>query len=139
MARDIQVDLRPRWPLGEIAPERYRVRFGLPADELVVRFPDSPGGGVSDLIEAPAVDGVAVLVDDETNTVVGLHVYPFLASAAQVRPAWRALAAPDPASEVVARFVAEVRDLFERYWTPAPPIAEQLAGRAAERGGATGA
>jgi len=27
----------------------------------------------------------------------------------------------------VASFVAEVRALFERYWTPAPPIEEQIA------------
>ncbi len=81
MAVDLGVDAAPRWPDGAIDPQRCRVVFGLPADELVVRLPDAPGGGVSDLIEAPD-NGVAVLVDERTNDVIGLHVYPLLAGAA---------------------------------------------------------
>jgi len=120
---------RPRWPVGEIDPDRCRVLFGLPADELVVRFPDAPGGGISSPIEARDEDSVAILVDASSGEVVGIHVYPLLAGAAKHRPAWRRLAEPDPPAELVGRFVAEVRDLFERYWRPASPVAEQLADR----------
>ena len=41
----------------------------------------------------------------------------------------------------VAEFVSEVAELFERYWTPPPPIEEQLArlARADDGKGAAGA
>jgi hypothetical protein len=63
----------------------------------------------------------------DTGGVVGIHVYPLLAGAARHRPHWRRLAEPDPPAELVAAFGAGVRQLFERYWTPAPPMEEQLA------------
>ncbi len=53
--------------------------------------------------------------------------WPASAGAARHRPHWRRLAEPDPPAELVAAFVAGVRYLFEQYWTPAPPMEEQLA------------
>jgi hypothetical protein len=124
---DADIQHRPRWPSGAIDAARCRVLFGLPADELVVRFPDLPEVGYSDPIDAPDGSDTAVLVDDDTGAVVGIHVYPLLAGAAKAHPSWRSLAEPNPSPEVVAAFVAEVADLFDRYWTPAPPWEEQLA------------
>ncbi len=117
---------RPRWPTSPIDLARCEVRFGLPADELVLSFEPAsrfvPSVSVS--IDAPERDDAGVLIDDENGNVVGIHVYPLLAGAARAHPWWHALTEPNPS---VHAFVAEVRDLFDRYWTPPPPIGEQFA------------
>lgn len=133
----LDVVSRPHWPVEPFDPARAYLHYGAVADELVLYFTDEPVRSFSDLIDAPEGDDTAVLVgltadDEETNDVIGIHVYPLLAGAAEARPAWRALAEPAPPAEVVARFVAEVKELFDRFWTPAPPIEEQLARRRAE-------
>ncbi|MBA3416224.1 MAG: hypothetical protein H0U10_13465 [Chloroflexia bacterium] len=129
MLEDIR---RPRWPERPFDVARAYLHYGAVADELRLWFDPEPTGWFSDLIDAPEGDDVAVMVgmDSEyqsTDEVVGIHVYPLLAGAARHRPHWRRLAEPGPPLEAVASFVSEVRDLFERYWTPAPPIDEQLA------------
>lgn len=128
----LDVVARPRWPVAPFDPPRAYLHDGTVADEFVLYFADQPIRSFSDLIDAPEGDDTAVLIgvdedDAETGEVVGVRVYPLLAGAARTHPAWRALADPNPAPEAVARFVAEVEALFARYWTPAPPIAEQLA------------
>ena len=134
---DTEIQHHPRWPSSAIDAARCRVLFGLPADELVVRFPDLPEVGYSDPIDAPDGSDTAVLVDD-TGAVVGIHVYPLLAGAARAHPSWRVLAEPNPPWAAVAAFIAEAADLFARYWTPAPPWDEQVANlrRATPEGGA---
>lgn len=135
--------VRPRWPTSALDPARCWFDFDAVADELVFYFGGRPVPAVSDLIETSDGAAPAVLLGldpdgEETGEIVGIHVYPLLA-AAQARPAWRALAEPDPPAEFVARFVAEVKDLFERYWTPAPPIEEQpVWSRRADRGEGVG-
>lgn len=138
----VDTNIRPRWPSEPFDNAGAFLHFGEVADELLLFFSPEPVPSVSDpLVESPDGGETAVLIglgpdDEETGEVVGIHVYPLLAGPAQAHPAWRGLTEPDPDPEVVARFVTEVRELFDRYWTPAPPIAEQLAGSVAgERDG----
>lgn len=131
---DVLAVPRPRWPSAALDPASMRVRYGAYADELVVSFDDRPVASFSDPIDAPEGSDTAILVGMDadgrsTDEVVGIHVFPLLEGPAKHRPAWRRLAEPDPPTELVARFVAEVRDLFERYWTPPPPPEERLAGQ----------
>jgi len=123
---------RPRWPDQPFDPARAYLNYDVIADDLVLYFGSEPVAAVSDLIDAPEGDDAAVLVglgpgDEDTGEVVGIHVYPLLAGAHRKPAHWRRLAEPDPPAELVAGFVAEVRDLFERYWSPPPPLEEQLA------------
>lgn len=128
-ASNIDHPVWPRWPEEPFDLARSWLRYGAYGDELVLYFSPRPVPAISDGIEAPEGGDTAILVGEgaDAGKVVGIHVFPLLAGPAQHRPAWRRLAEPDPPAELVARFVAEVRDLFERHWAPAPPIAEQLA------------
>ncbi len=123
---------RPRWPKQDFDPARAYVDYDEIADELVIYFGSEPIAAMSDLIDAPEGDDAALLLrldadGRSTDEVVGIHVYPLVAGAARQPAHWRRLAAPNPPAELVENFVADVRDLFERYWTPAPPIEEQFA------------
>lgn len=131
---------RPRWPGAPFDPARAYAHYGVAADELVVYFGEQPVPSFVDAIDAPDVDGLGLLVEENGDVtcaeeVVGVHVYPLLFSAVQGRPEWARLAwallAGDLGEQerpaLLAAFVAEVRELFDRHWTPAPPIAEQLA------------
>lgn len=122
---------RPSWP-DEIDPALIDLAYEPFVDELTLYFGDRSVLNYSDPIETP--DGGAVMVmigmdedDASTDEIVGIHVYPLAARAVLTHPAWRSLTNPSPPAEAVAAFVADVADLFERYWRPAPPIEEQLA------------
>lgn len=132
--------VKPRWP-DVIDPGAVDLDYEPFVDELTLFFGGPPVPSYSDLIQAPEGDDVMVMVgideaDESTGEVVGIHVYPLAAGALVDHPEWRALAAPSPSTEAVAAFIADVADLFERYWRPAPPIEEQLArlARASGRG-----
>jgi len=127
-ARERDASPRPRWPDAPFDLARSRLRYGAFADELVLFFSEEPVASYVSGIDAPEHDDAAVLVglgpgDEDTGEVVGIHVYPLLAGAHRKPAHWRRLAEPDPPAELVAGFVAEVRDLFERYWSP-PPVAK---------------
>ena len=124
---------RPRWPAQPFDPIRAYLDYDGYADEMVLYFDGAPSPAVNDAIDTPSDSDTALLVGlgpdgKDTGEVVGIHVYPLLAGAARKPAYWGRLAEPEPPAELIARFVAEVRDMFERYWTPAPPVAEQLAG-----------
>ena len=125
----------PRWPSDPIDPARVDVDYYPPADEPTVYFPDRPRGGVCDSISVPGFDDVAVIHDHGSGEVVGVQVIPLLLGAVKDQPEWAALAwaalAGDLGAELLGErlpgFLAEVADAFGRYWTPPPPMDEQLA------------
>jgi len=126
-------DVAPRWP-AKIDPAVVDLHYEPSVDELTLYFDGRPVPAYSDAIDAPDGDDVMIMIgmnDDETGTgeVVGIHVYPMAAGVLPTHPGWRPLTEPTPPHEAIAAFVAEVRDLFDRYWTPPPPIEEQLAHR----------
>lgn len=120
--------VRPRWPSKPFDPTQASLVYSQLADELVLYFEDRNSPHYVDFIDAPGLPDAAVLIgvdedDEETGEIVGVQVDLLLARAANLRPAWRVLAESSPPPEAVARLVADIRDLFARYWTP-PPIEE---------------
>ncbi|HYO30987.1 MAG TPA: hypothetical protein VER37_10465, partial [Thermomicrobiales bacterium] len=115
-----------RWPTDAFGDRVWFDVDGV-ADDLLLYVGDRPVRAASDPIDSPTESDTAVLVGlgpdgVDTGGVVGIHVHPLLAGAARHRLHWRRLAEPHPPAELVAAFVAEVRELFERYWTPAPTM-----------------
>jgi hypothetical protein len=98
-----------------------RILYGRVADELVVRFDSQryPEPVVVPLT-TPQYDYAGLIVDNDTGTVIGIHVYPLLAFAVKRHPAWRAAAAPDPAPEVATRIVGDIKSLFDAYGVEPP-------------------
>lgn len=143
MAVTSPVDLvRPRWPAPDaIDLGRVYVSYDPPSDEFLVYFGGKPVPSYSDSIDSPGNDYAAVMVDlqpDESSSgeVVGIQVIPLLVGAVQEHPDWAILAWGSLTDfryeeamlrQAVGAFIAEVADLFARYWTPAPPWEEQLA------------
>ena len=136
---------RPRWPVAPFDPGLAYVDYGAVADELVVYFGGRPVPSFVDPIETPEGSAVGVLVGvdpggEETGDVVGIHVYPLLVGAVAHHPRWARLAWAALAGwehdggmlrEELPGFVTEVRELFERFWTPAPPAEDRPADLAA--------
>lgn len=119
---------RPRWPSPPFDPARASLHYSSLADELVLYFEDRTSRHYVDFIDAPGLPDAAVLIgvdedDEETGEIVGVQVDLLVARAANVRPAWRALAEPNLSPEVVTRLVSDIGELFARYWTP-PPVEE---------------
>ena len=134
-----EASVRPRWPTERFDPSRGYVNYSDHADELVVYFGERPAPSYVDFIDAPALPDAAVLVSvgasgDDAGQVVGVQVDLLRARAANRRPAWAVLAEPAPPPEAVAALVADIAGLFERYWTPAPPIEEWREQRTMGRG-----
>ena len=134
------IQSRPRWPVEPIDAACVDVDYYPPADELTLYFGGRPVPALTDTIDALEDGEVGVLVglgpdDEDTGEVVGIHVYPLLYGAVQWRPAWARLAwaliamehGAEELREELPRFISDVRDLFDRFWTPAPPIEEQSA------------
>lgn len=111
----------PVWPDRLPDPEAMKVVYGTIADELVVRF---ERGRRYDTVVVPITtpdeDYAGVLTDFSSGAVVGIHVYPLLAFAAQVHPLWKPLAEQDPPPEAIARIITDVKDLFNRYGVDDP-------------------
>ena len=132
----------PRWPTF-IDPTIAYVSYDVPADEFLVYFGGKPVPKVSDPLDAPGFEDVAIMLsvgadDEETDEIVGVHVIPMLLGAVQEQPAWAVLAWAAMAGEFgtellqerLPGFLAEVHQAFSQYWTPAPSLEEQMAGLA---------
>jgi hypothetical protein len=129
----------PRWPTV-IDPTVAWVDYNIPADEFLVYFGGKPVPKVSDPLDAPGYDDVAIMLgvaadDEETGEIVGVQVIPMLLGAVQEQPAWAVLAwaamAGDFGTELLQErlpgFLTEVHQAFSQYWTPAPSVEEQMA------------
>jgi hypothetical protein len=129
----------PRWPTA-IDPATADVSYEVPADEFLVYFGGKPVPAVSDPLDAPGFEDVAIMLgvdadDEETDEIVGVQVIPMLLGAVQDQPAWAALAwaamAGDFGTELLKErlpgFLTEVHQAFSQHWTPPPSIEEQMA------------
>lgn len=106
----------PIWPDCLPNPKDMRVLYGTLADELVIRFStDRHYDTVVVLISTPDEDYAGVLTDYSSGAVVGIHVYPLLAFAAQIHPMWKPLAERNPPPASVVRIVEDIKELFNRY------------------------
>jgi hypothetical protein len=141
----------PSWPADPIDAGLAWVDYNVPADEFLVYFGGKPVPATSDPLNAPGFEDVAVMfglgADDETtDEIVGVQVIPMLLGAVQDQPSWAILAwaalAGDFGTELLWErlpgFLDQVREAFERSWTPPPSMEEQLAGlaRVGRRGAA---
>lgn len=130
----------PRWPTEPVDPALVWVDYDVPADEFLVYFGGKPVPKVCDPLDAPGFGDVAIMIgldadNEETDEIVGVQVIPMLLGAVQDQPQWAILAWAAMAGEFGAEmlkerlpdFLAQVQEAFDRYWTPAPPIEEQLA------------
>jgi hypothetical protein len=108
----------PRWPARGFEPARAWVDYDPAADELLVYF-EQPTGSVSVPIDTPERDYVYVLVDEESEAVVGIQVDAMRAWVGAAHPRWVPLAddgAPVAARRAaVAALVAEAAGLFALY------------------------
>jgi hypothetical protein len=129
----------PRWPTA-VDPTVAYVDYNIPADEFLVYFGGKPVPKVSDPLDAPGFEDVAIMLgigtdDQETDEIVGVQVIPMLLGAVQEQPAWAVLAwaamAGDFGAELLQErlpgFLAQVNDAFTRYWSPEPSLEEQMA------------
>ena len=143
----------PRWPTQPIDPDVAWVDYDIPADEFLVYFGGKPVPKVCDPLDGPGFQDVAIMLGvgpdgDETGEIVGVQVIPMLIGAVPEQPHWAILTwaamAGDFGTELIKErlpgFLAEVEAAFHQYWTPTPPIEEQMAEieRARQRRGAAG-
>jgi hypothetical protein len=130
----------PIWPSGPIDIDRVRVDYDVPSDEFLVYFGGRPAPAVSDPLDAPGFEDVAIRIGlgkngEETGQIVGVQVIPMLLGAVPEQPHWAVLVwaamAGDMGRELLQErlplFLDEVREAFDRYWTPPAPMEEQLA------------
>ena len=130
----------PRWPAEPIDIGDARVTYDVRADEFLVYFGGKPVPAISDPLDAPGFDDVAIMFaladDDEiADEIVGVQVIPMLLGAVPEQPSWAILVwaamAGDHGRELLQErlpmFLDEVREAFNRYWTPPPSMEEQLA------------
>jgi hypothetical protein len=130
----------PRWPVSPIDSEAAWVDYDVRADEFLVFFGGNPVPAVSDPLEGPGFEDVAIMVglgpdDEETGEIVGIQVIPMMLGAIKDQPDWAPLVwaalAGDSGSELLRErlpiFLDQVEEAFRTYWKPAPPVEEQLA------------
>lgn len=126
--------IRPIWPPAAIDASGVDLDYYPPADELTVFFGGRPVPATSDFLEVEGFRDVAVLVDDDTREVVGLHVMPLLMGAVRDHPEWAALAWGALANELgeeslraaLPPFIETVRRVFEQSgMVPQPDDGEQ--------------
>ena len=107
----------PIWPEQLPDAKAMRVAFGAFADELVVRFADRRHHAMVIVVPVatPEYDYAGMLVAEDSGAVLGVHVYPLVAYAVEIHPAWQQLAEPDPEPAAVLRVVEDIRALFDRH------------------------
>ena len=130
----------PRWP-ESVDSSLAWIDYHIPADEFLVYFGGTPVPAISSsLDDAPGFEDTAIMIGldndhEETGDIVGVQVIPMLVGAVQDQPEWAILAwaamAGDFGDELLRErlpaFLDTVHEAFDRYWTPPPPMAEQLA------------
>jgi hypothetical protein len=130
----------PRWPTEPVDPAVAWVDYDVRADEFLVYFGGKPVPAISDPLNGPEFGDVAIMIgigpdDEETDEIVGVQVIPMLLGAVPEQPQWAVLVwaamsgeyGTELLKERLPIFLDEVREAFEKYWKPAPPIEEQLA------------
>jgi len=104
-----------RWPTTGVDPAASWADYDPIADELLVYF-DKPAGSTSVVIETPDRDYVYLLVDDATDTVVGVHVDDLRVWVAAENPRWAPLmdeaASPEQRREAITSLIADAAGLF---------------------------
>ena len=129
----------PNWPETVDSGIAW-IDYSIDADEFLVYFGGQPVSAISDPLDAPGFRDTAIMIgldDDhrETGEIVGVQVIPMLFGAVQDQPEWAILAwaamAGDFGDELLRErlpaFLDAVHDAFDRYWTPPPPMDEQMA------------
>lgn len=104
-----------RWPTAGVNPAAVWADYDPIADELLVYF-DKPAGSTSVAIGTPDRDYVYLLVDDDTDTVVGIHVDDLRVWVAAANPRWAPLATaavpPEQRREAISALIADAAGLF---------------------------
>jgi hypothetical protein len=130
----------PKWPAAPIDPKVARVTYDVVADEFLVYFGGKSVPAVSDPLDGPGFEDVAIMIGlgpdrEETGEIVGIQVIPMMLGAVPEQPHWSVLTwaamAGESGTELLKErlplFLDEVAEAFRLYWKPAPPIEEQLA------------
>ena len=119
---DLDADLdvfHPRWPTRGIDPARVWEDYDPVADELLVYFGGKPVGAVNVPINTPERDYVDLLVDEETDDIVGLQVDALGVWVGAAYPRWAPLGvdgvSPEERREAVAALIADAAGLFALY------------------------
>jgi hypothetical protein len=127
---------KPVWPAHPIDPGTARVIYYVPADEFLVYFDGESVPKISDSLDAPGLEDVAIMIasgpeGELTDQIVGVQVIPMLLGAVQEQPHWAVLAwaamAGDYGTELLRErlpaFLDEVAAAFDTHWSP--PTADE--------------
>jgi hypothetical protein len=106
----------PTWPEKLPLANTLRAVYGFEADELTIRFPDTPKRDIVVVyIATPETNYAALMVYQPTGEVIGVQT-DYLENFAQFEhPAWQAALTERPSPEVASRIVRDIKDLFDRY------------------------
>lgn len=109
----------PRWPTRGIDPGEVWADYDAVADELLVYFGGGPTSAVNVPIDAPDQDSVDLLVEEESEAVVGLQVDALRSGVGRAHPRWAALADDDATSEqrrdAITALIVDAAGLFALY------------------------
>jgi hypothetical protein len=95
-----------------------RAVYGPEADELTIRFPNTPDRDIIVVyIDVPEVDYAALMVHEFTGEVVGVQVDYLADFAVSQHPTWQAALVPTPPPVAVGQIVASIKELHDRFGT----------------------
>jgi len=108
----------PRWPIHGVDPTNAWADYDPVVDELLVYF-GQPSGGVSVPIDTPERDFVYLVVDEETEAVVGIQVDALGVWVSAAYPRWAPLMdrelSPELRSAAIAALVTDAAGLAALY------------------------
>ena len=106
----------PVWPEALPAAESMRAVYGPEADELTIRFPDTPNRDIVVVfLDIPRVEYAGLMIHEYTGDVVGVQVDYLAHYASAQHPFWRKATEPHPPSAVARCIVSDIKELYDRY------------------------
>jgi hypothetical protein len=107
--------MSPRWPAVLPAAESLRAVYGADADELTIRFPNTPERDIVVVwLATPRIEYAGLMVHEHSGAVVGVQVDYLEGYTQAVHPTWLA-AGSEPAPKVASAIVDDVKQLHERF------------------------
>jgi hypothetical protein len=106
----------PHWP--EKLPNAWTMRamYGPEADELTIRFPETPNRDIVIVwLATPSIEYAGLMVHEQTGAVVGVQVDYLAGYAVSLHPTWRAIAEPEPSPDAINTIVRDIKTLFGQY------------------------
>lgn len=108
--------MSPRWPSALPDGKSLRAVYGADADELTIRFPNTPNRDIVVLwLATPHIEYAGLMVHEHSGAVVGVQIDYLAGYTQDLHPAWIAAAGPVLPPNVASAIVAEVKQIHERF------------------------